>query len=415
MTASYSLTEQLAKHLQKPVADATRMRARLHLLDWLACVAGALRSDVAASLRTADVRDAAWLGNVLEMDDVHRAALLHPGPAVWPAALDTAYEVSARMDEMLDAAIWGYEAMIAVGATFDAHHYAHFHNTATAGVFGAAACAGSLYDLTEEELVWAFGNAGSTAGGLWQMRHENIMTKQWHLGQVRGDGTFAALMAKAGVSGPRSILEGPQGLYAATCREPKPMTFPNKWRIHEVSFKPWAACRHAHPVIDCILELKEHGSIAGPITVETYADAITFCDRKQPETEVQAKFSLQHAVAVAALSDPGDPANYTVEAIARPDFAALRDQVKVCECTDISARFPEHFGARVTVGGRTIELIDTRGDPERPLSEDGLHAKVHSLFKWGGLNWAEANKIIALCLEGDDPDAIYEILDGWLT
>ena len=413
MNEPYSLTEQLAKHLQRPVDEATRKRARLHLLDWLACVAGALRSDVAASLRKADVRDAAWLGNVLEMDDVHRAALLHPGPAVWPTALDTAYEVEASMHEMLDGAVRGYEAMIAIGSTFDAYHYEHFHNTATAGVFGAACSAGFLYDSSEEELVWAMGNAGSTAGGLWQMRHENVMTKQWHLGQVRGDGSFAALMAKAGVSGPRHILEGPQGLYAATCREPKAMQFPNHWQIHGVSFKPWAACRHAHPVIDCILELKAQGPVSGPIRVETYKDAITFCDRPNPESEVQAKFSLQHAAAVAALADPGDPANYTAETASRPEFVTFRAQVSVQESSEISARFPNHFGARVTSASGSTEMIDTRGDPERPLSEEGLFAKVHSLFKWGGLNWAEANKAITLCLEGDSSDAIYELVDEW--
>ncbi len=411
---TYSLTEQLAKHLQRQVDVHTRSRARLHLLDWLACVAGALKSDVAKSLKRADVRDAAWLGNLLEMDDVHRAALLHPGPAVWPAALDTAYEVDASMDDMLDAAVRGYEAMIAIGSTFDAHHYAHYHNTATAGVFGSAACAASLYELTEEELVWAMGNAGSTSGGLWQMRHENVMTKQWHLGQVRGDGSFAALMAKAGVSGSRHILEGPQGLYAATCIEPKPMMFSDDWRMHDVSFKPWAACRHAHPVIDCVLELKASGPVSGPFLIETYRDAIAFCDRAHPETEVQAKFSLQHALAVAVLADPGDPSNYTAEAINRPDLASLRDQVTVREDSVITERFPQHFGARVAAGENVFGLIDTRGDPERQLSEEGLFAKVHSLFKWGGLNWAEANKAIKLCLEGDDPDALYDMVDDWL-
>jgi 2-methylcitrate dehydratase PrpD len=411
---SYSLTEQLAKHVQRPVDNDTRKRARLHLLDWLACVAGALRSDLAKSLKKADVRDAAWLGNMLEMDDVHRAALLHPGPAVWPTALDTAYEVGASMDDMLDGAVRGYEAMIGVGSTFDAHHYAHFHNTATAGVFGSAACAGSLYELSEDEMVWAMGNAGSTTGGLWQMRHENVMTKQWHLGQVRGAGSFAALMAKAGVSGARQILEGPQGLYAATCLAPKPMLLPDHWRIHDVSFKPWAACRHAHPVIDCVLELKARVPVNGPILIETYRDAIAFCDQPNPKTEVQAKFSLQHAVAVAALADPSDPANYTVEAIARPDFAALRNQVRVQEDVTITSRFPNHFGARITANDQMCELVDTRGDPERPLSGEGLFAKVHSLFKWGGLNWADANKVIKLCLESDDPDELYDVVDDWL-
>ncbi len=310
MNEPFSLSEQLATHLQRPVDDITRRRARLHLLDWLACVAGALKSDVAKSLKKADVRDAAWLGNVLDMDDVYRAASLNPGPAIWPASLDTAYEVDASMDDMLDAAARGYDAMITVGATFDPHHNAHFHTTATAGVFGSAVAAGFLYELTQEELVWAMGNAGSTTGGLRQMRDDIVMTKQWQLGQVRGDGSFAALMAKAGVSGSRHILEGPEGLYAATCREPKPMQFRDHWHIHDVSFKPWAAVKSAKG---------------------------------------------------------------------------------------------------------NVEVINAPGDPERPLSEEGLFAKVHSLFRWGGLNWAAANKAITYCLEGDDPDALYEMLDDWLT
>ncbi len=48
------------------------------------------------------------------------------------------------MDQRLDAAVRGYEAMIAVGAALDAHHYAHWHPTATAGVFGATAAFGSV-------------------------------------------------------------------------------------------------------------------------------------------------------------------------------------------------------------------------------------------------------------------------------
>lgn len=115
-----------------------RDRARLHLLDWIGCVAGALRTPVADAARRAgpDVLErAGYLGNVLEMDDIHRGALLHPGPVVWPAALSAAREAGADMAATLDGAVRGYEAMVAVGATLDAHHYAHWHPTGTAGGF----------------------------------------------------------------------------------------------------------------------------------------------------------------------------------------------------------------------------------------------------------------------------------------
>lgn len=86
MTA-HSRTEALAHHLLRPVTGDVRTRARLHLLDWLGCVAGALRSPMTTIARGIDgpaVTRAALLGNVLEMDDIHRASILHPGPVVWP-------------------------------------------------------------------------------------------------------------------------------------------------------------------------------------------------------------------------------------------------------------------------------------------------------------------------------------------
>lgn len=406
MTATYSLTEQLAKHLLRPVDDATRARARLHLLDWLGCVAGARDSALHSRLADAPpVAQRAFLGNLLEMDDVHRSAVLHPGPVVWPTVLDS----GRPLDRLLDAAVRGYEAMIAVGATFDAHHYAHYHPTATAGVFGAAAAKASLQNLDGQATVAALGMAGSVSGGLWQTRHEPGDAKQWHVAHAVMVGSHCGWHASFGLTGPRFILEGPQGLYAATCREPKPMCFPDQWRIHEVSFKPWAACRHAHPVIDCALELRAAGRLAAPFVVETYADALAFCDNPHPITEAEAKFSLQHAVAVIADGRDATPADFTPDAIAR--LALLRAKVTVMEDAAITARYPAHFGARVN----GLELFDTRGDPERPVSADDLIAKVCTLVAWGGLAAGEADRAVELALSGDDAAPIQAMLEDWLA
>ncbi|MFX8601170.1 MmgE/PrpD family protein, partial [Acinetobacter baumannii] len=87
-------------------------------------------------------------------------------------------------------------------------------NTTTAGVFGAAAAVGSLFGLDEAQLASAMGLGGSVAGGLWQTRHEPQMAKQWHIAHALQTGGAAAWHAANGVTGPRYILEGPQGLYA---------------------------------------------------------------------------------------------------------------------------------------------------------------------------------------------------------
>ncbi|WP_415642887.1 MmgE/PrpD family protein [Sphingomonas antarctica] len=343
------------------------------------------------------------------MDDVHRSALLHPGPVIWSAVLIAGAEVGAALSAVLDGAVQGYESMIAVGSTLDALHYSHFHNTATTGPFGSAAAAGSVYELSACQLLAAMGNAASTTGGLWQFRAEQVMTKFWHTATASSNGKFAAYMAKFGMTGPAAILEGPQGLYAATCRDPKPLVLGDGWRIEEVSFKPWAACRHAHPAIDCALELRAAGRVTPPFHVETYADALTFCDRPDPVTETDAKFSLQHAVAVIADGRDATPADFTPEAIAA--LALLRAQVSVAEDPEITARYPAHFGARVN----GLELQDCRGDPERPVGEAEIVAKMHMLAAWGGLPASEADRAAELALRGDDAAAVVTMLEEWLA
>lgn len=372
---------------------------------------GARQGEVALALKDMEhlpaVSKAAWLGNVLEMDDVHRTAILHPGPVVWPTVLAAA--TLHGMEELLDAAVRGYEAMISIGATLDKRHYAHWHNTATAGVFGAAAAAASLEDADAPRLAAALGLAGSVSGGFWQMRHEPVMAKQWHVAHAQRTGLEAAAFARQGVTGPRFIIEGPQGLHAATCDSPKPMVLAEDWRITEVSFKPWGACRHAHPAIDAALELKARGELEGPVTVATYRDALTFCDRSEPRSVIEAKFSLQHAVAVVMERGVPQLADFEPDAIAA--LAATRKLVSVEEGPEYTAAYPAHFGARVETAAGSVALADTLGDPERPLDRDGVIAKARALMDWGGLDRTAAEDAIATALEGDHPRDIVRILE----
>lgn len=403
------LLTQLVRTLVRQPRESERQRARLHLLDWLACVAGARQTEagsLGAIISHKAWEKATYLGNVLEMDDVHRSALLHPGPVIWPAALSLP---SVTFDQRLDAAIRGYEAMIAIGSALDAHHYAHWHPTSTAGVFGSAAAFGSLIGFAPVEYSNALGNAGSVAGGLWHMRHEDVLTKQWHIYHAVRTGRDAAMHVHYGATGPPAILEGEQGLFAAMTQSPGPLAgTPDGWLIDEVSFKPWAACRHAHPAIDCALELRAAGKLTAPLHVETYADALAFCDRPDPKTEMEAKFSLQHAVAVIADGRDAAPDDFTPEAIAA--LAPLRAQVTVAEDRNITERYPAHFGARVN----GLELTDTRGDPERPVGEAEIVAKMHTLAGWGGLSASEADRAADIALRGTDAAALDTMLEEWL-
>lgn len=408
--AENSSTERLALHLSRPVPEPVRRRSRLHLLDWLGCVAAARSSELAGRLSgIAPLAKAAWLGNLLEMDDVHRGAILHPGPVIWPAILR---QRDMPLDDALVAAVRGYEAIIAVGSMLDARHYAYWHNTATAGVFGAAAAAASAVGADAGQLTAALGLAGSVAGGLWQMRHEPVMAKQWHVAHAVETGCAAAHYASRGITGPRFILEGPHGLLAATCERAGPLELHAGWRIEEVSFKPWAACRHTHPAITAALELRAEGALQGRITVRTYRDALVFCDRADPRTVAEAKFSLQHAIAVVRASGAPRPEDFEPEAIAA--FAALRQDVRVVEDDELTAAYPHHFGAEVTTASGRVMCRDALGDPERPLSDASLLAKARALMHWGGITPREADNAIRAVLEGTELQHITALLVDWL-
>jgi len=424
-----SVTERLVERLSQPIGLLDRQRAARHLVDWIGCAVigrttetGRLitaeaepRDKGAAQLFgpvTTDPVTAAFalggLGSILEMDDVHRAALLHPGPVVVPAALAVATDATPA-DAFLDAIIRGYEAMIRLGRAVGAGHYAHFHNTSTCGGFGAAVAAGSLLRLDAAGLAYALGNAGSLSAGLWQCRNEPVMTKTLHVAEAARRGVTAARLAARGFTGPRLILEGPQGFFAGLCpgasAEDILAGSDAGWLLAETSFKPWPACRHAHAAIDAALALRDElgGRPIAAVAIDTYADAKLFCDRARPETTLQAKFSLQHAVAVA-LQDGAPPLDaFDLSALDRPEIAALRERTTVTVSDAFTAPYPAHFGSAVAVtlqSGETLSrsVADAWGDSENPISDAALYSKAQDLMRAAGLAPECADALIAAAL-----------------
>ncbi|MEL6235281.1 MAG: MmgE/PrpD family protein [Pseudomonadota bacterium] len=427
-----SLTQRLARHLDRAVSPDDEARAALHLLDWAGCAAagrvtpaGTALAAVARAIGTgrATAIDApglspaaaaflnGGLGNVLEMDDIHRSSILHPGPVVIPAALAAAEARGADGRTLLRALVRGYEAVIRIGAAVGPAHYALWHNTSTCGPFGAAAAAAALMDLSREQTVWALGNAGTQASGPWQCRHEQVMTKQLHTARAAQSGLLAAELAGQGFSGPAFILEGPQGVFAAMAPDGNPDAVMAEadvaqpgWKIWDTSFKPWPACRHAHPTIDAALALRDRGIEVGAVArieIETYADAIRFCDRPDPRDEMQAKFSLQHAAANALAEGPPGLDAFGPEAVARS--AALRARCQVAAGTRWSEAFPSRYGAAVAVTlhdgtQHRAEMPDALGDPENPVPPDAIAAKARALCLSAGWSDTDTARLIGAAM-----------------
>jgi len=351
------------------------------------------------------------LGNILEMDDVDKRALLHPGPTIIPAALAIADAEAAGFVDLLTAIVRGYEATIRLGRAVGAAHYAMWHTTGTCGAIGAAAACASLLHLDRTQTAHALALAVSQAAGLWHTRHDaESMGKQLHTAAAARDGVVSARLSQSGLKGPLGILEGEQGFFAAMCQDGDPRTVTIErnasWAIHEVSFKPWPACRHAHAVIDAALELRNQIDLpsADPIRVTTYEDALKFCDRAEPATIIEAKFSLQHSVAVALLRGQPQLKDFQPDAIADPEMTALRRRVSVEVGPDYQARYPARFGAEVTAGGKRAMVPDALGDPESPMTDAQIRQKAVTLMQAGGMSDA-ASAALCDCVLHETPGA----------
>ncbi len=412
-------------------ASGWRARAALHLLDWLGCAArGALTpqglalqrwlalqaTGAAPTLagRPSDPAAAAAyhgaLGSALEMDDIHRSAILHPAPVVIPALLALA-PVGLSGAALLSALLAGYEATVRVGRALGPSHYRFWHTTATAGVFGAAAGAAAVLELDADTTAQALALAGTRSGGLWQVRHESQLGKAWHMAGAAREGLAAAQLAAVGLTGPLGVLDGPSGWFAATAPQANTAAIDEAFTdgapwLADVSFKPWPACRHAHPALDALMQAcageRPAAADIERIDVHSYDDALRFCDRPLPADEAQARFSIQHALAAWLVWGEPQLDHYADASLTDAAVAALRPLVHLHADAKLQALYPAQYAANVTVTLRdgsmlAAKLHDTRGDPARPLAPEGVRAKARMLMRAAGWTAARTEAAINAC------------------
>jgi 2-methylcitrate dehydratase PrpD len=339
------------------------------------------------------------LTHILEVDDLHKASVVHPACVTIPAALAIASDDRPSGIEFLKSNLYGFEACTRVGMSVGRAHYKVWHNTATCGTFGGAMTAAELMGLTDAETVHALGNAGTQSAGLWEFLNSGAMSKHLHAGRGAEAGIVAAQLAQLGFTGPPAILEGPQGLYAGACPDPDPgavLRHPNApWQVHLTSIKPWPSCRHTHPVIDAALELSGEIDIDDieEVDVAVYQASIDVCDRPLPESEYEAKFSLQHCVAISLLD--GKCVFASFDSDGRDRAAGLRKLVSVSACETYSCAYPKDWGGEVTVrlkDGKSVKVVRAacKGDPELALTSDEMIYKARELLTYATVNDVDA-------------------------
>lgn len=405
-----SLTAALIGTIRsKPIAADDLMAAAHFVLDTVACVIGGQAMPPGKILldwfegrgdagRNAFL--ASGLAHILEIDDLHRDSVTHPGAVVIPSAWYLARQRGASGREFLTAVLHGYEAMTRVGMAVGPAHYKVWHNTATCGPFGAATACATLLGLDDEQTAWALGNAGTQSCGLWQFLPDGAMSKHLHTAHAAEAGYVAATLAARGFTGPVHILEGEQGFFRALCPDAIPGALladpEGPWQLRRTSLKPWPCCRHVHPAIDAALEVHAalNGERPAAVEVHTYRAALDVCDRPAPDSLYTAKFSLQHCVNVALADGHVDFDSFDEHQRSRLAAAARTTSLGVSP--EFEAGYPGRWGAAVyatLASGKVLSAShpDCKGDPEAPLSPAEIVAKARMVMRQGG---AEGDTLI---------------------
>lgn len=337
------------------------------------------------------------LAHAIDYDDTHAASTLHPGAVIVPAAIAAGEEVGADGPDLLASVALGYEiaARLAMQAPGKFQRQG-FQPTAILGIFGATAAVARLMNASLAVATNAGGIAGSLAAGIMEYLSDGSDVKQLHAGWMAQGAVRAVQFATSGLAGPRTVLEGPKGVFRAFVSEaidPRRALdgLGDQWLGMEVATKLYPACYCVHAVIDAWRVIAERDGVTQAdhsairrltaLVPEFYLQLVAepLEQKRRPRTTYEARFSLPFAVATAVVHGP-----VTLESYARDrlENAKVLDMMSKVDYEVVQyATFPGEFpgGLRVDMSdGRVLEAhVDFNpGGPRNPLPENRVGEKI---------------------------------------
>ena len=379
---SAALARFLCESRWDDVPAAVRQEGKRAILNILGCMLAGQREPRVKRLaktlggggRNLATRSAvlAAAGNALDFDDTHLPTVIHPSAPVAGVLFALAKDRAVAGRDLLHAFVLGVEAACRVGNAVSPGHYEHgWHITGTCGVFGAAAAAGKILALDERQLLSALGIAATQASGLVEMLGSGA--RLLNAGFAARNGLTAALLAAQDFEGPGQPLEGDRGFVRVFggSRKLGALTegLGKQWALREVAYKPYPCGVVLHALIDACLQLRKDAAGFERIEIQLHPLAIERGDRPEPRDAHEARLSAQHCAAVALLYGAAGVAQFTDEAAARPELAAIRSRVRLVPEDSL-----DKAAAVVSVDGKAL-----RAEPRRTLTGAELEAKFRSL------------------------------------
>ena len=392
-----SLTDEIIDIAMRPadhVPDLPLDFAKLSLLDWMTCAIAGTGEPLAVKLRHLAASEAGQpvasvLGGMrvpprmaalvngatshsLDYDDTHFAHVGHLSVGIYPAALAIAEMQDASAEEFVTAFLLGAEGAIRVGMTLGREHYNHgFHQTATAGAFGATLATGRLLGLDRLQMRHAIGLCATRASGL--TSQFGSMGKPYNAGISAANGVECSTLAGLGFTSADDGLMGHQGFVGThlpgrgVTSEPD-MAFDN-YLFPDNKYKLHACCHGLHSMIEALKAAKATSGVSlddiNAFSLSTNPRWLAVCDIKRPRTGLEVKFSYNWLAGMTLRGDDtGDDRLFTDSIAGDAELRRFAERVNVAgdaDLTDLQTRGEVSF-----TDGRTIPVWFDLANPFTP-------------------------------------------------
>lgn len=354
--------------------------------------------------RRAAARDAAWINgtaaHALDYDDVAQRGG-HPSAVLVPAILAEAEALGASGEQMVLAYAAGFEVFADLARRdADVHHEKGWHPTSVFGAMGAAAACASLRGLDAYQTAMAIGISASQSAGL--VSNFGSMTKPFHAGMAAHAGLVSARLAALGFTAAPDAIEHVPGLLTAVSPGGRmdldsPLRAGVEWQIcgsNRIGIKKYPACYCVHRSLDGVLDLLRKTPVTAAdveaVKVSYSPRNVTILRNHRPQTGLEAKFSIEFAMAAALLVQRAGLAEHTDAFVQRPDVQALIPRVTAVADSRLNPQRPGYaLCDQVTITLRDGRVLDTgpitqiRGDADAPLTRDDLWVKFEDCVRTG--------------------------------
>jgi 2-methylcitrate dehydratase PrpD len=349
-----------------------------------------------------------------DFDDTFEGGPVHAGAVIVPAVLAACERHNPDGRTALVGIAVGVEVLCRLSLVVPkAVHKAGFHPTAVFGAMGAAAGVCAALGLDASRIVDALGIAGSMAGGIIEYLAEGAWTKRLHAGWAAQSGIRAALLARQGFVGPRTVFEGVHGLFNGFAHTSKgdfealTADFGTSWVTDALAFKPYPCGTMAQPYIDCARRLAARGVRSADVkemvcevaegTVHRLWEPLA--DKQRPRNGYAAKFATPYLLATGFVHGGVGLSAFTQAAIGDQQVLALAAKVKFV--IDPDNPYPNNYTGHIRATMNDGSVIEERqphlrGGAQEPLTRQDVANKFALNAQHGGWDNAQSNAALKL-------------------